>query len=390
MPEGRQAELGELRAAMGRLAAALLRRLHEEAKDLTGSERNRLESLARSLRRRGELMLGGWRAMLRRLMAEAEEDAQDGRFVEWFSIQYAHGQEFDTGLHSHWVDPTVPLAECVLGVADTVVVTSATLRDRRPDMPDDWQSAEMRTGASHLPWPVRRVSFRSPFDYARNARILLVNDLGREDMDQLAAAFRELFLAAGGGALGLFTAISRLRAVHGRIMGPLARNGIPLHAQHVDPMDTGSLVDLFRQQEDSCLLGTDAVRDGVDVPGRSLRLMVMDRVPWPRPTILERARRQAFGGQAWTDMMVRLKLRQAFGRLVRTQHDRGVFVMLDSRLASRFLTAFPENAPVLRVGLAEAVRETARFLRADGDRPGRPAGDAPTIREMLRQKPASR
>ncbi len=357
-----EAELGELRAAMGRLAAALLRRLHEDAKDLSGSERNRLESLARSLRRRGELMLGGWRAMLRRLMTEAEEDMQDGRFVEWFSIQYAHGQEFDTGLHSHWIDPTVPLAECVLGVADTVVVTSATLRDRRTDVPDDWQSAEMRTGASHLPWPVRRVSFRSPFDYARNARILLVTDLGREDMNQLAAAFRELFLAAGGGALGLFTAISRLRAVHGRIIGPLAEAGIALHAQHVDPMDTGTLVDLFREQEDSCLLGTDAVRDGVDVPGRSLRLMVMDRVPWPRPTILERARRRTFGGQAWTDMMVRLKLRQAFGRLIRTRTDRGVFVMLDSRLASRFLTAFPENAPVLRLGLAEAIRETARFL----------------------------
>ncbi len=359
-----EAQLGELRAAMGRLAAALLRRLHEEAKELSSSERNRLDSLARSLRRRGELMLGGWRAMLRRLITEAEENGQDERFVEWFSIQYAHGQEFDTGLHSHWVDPTIPLAECALGMADTVVVTSATLRDRRPDTPDDWRSAEMRTGASHLPWSVRRVSFRSPFDYARNTRILLVRDLGREDMDQLAAAYRELFLAAGGGALGLFTAISRLRAVHGRIIGSLAQAGIPLHAQHVDPMDTGTLVDLFRQQGDSCLLGTDAVRDGVDVPGRSLRLMVMDRVPWPRPTILERARRQAFGGQAWTDMMVRLKLRQAFGRLIRTRSDRGVFVMLDSRLASRFLTAFPENAPILRVGLAEAIRETARFLEA--------------------------
>jgi len=362
-----EAELGELRAAMGRLAAALLRRLHEDAKELSSSERNRLESLGRSLRRRGELMLGGWRAMLRRLMAEAEEDVRDDRFVEWFSMQYAHGQEFDVGLHSHWIDPTVPLAECVLGVADTVVVTSATLRDRRTDMPDDWRSAEMRTGAMHLPWPVRRVSFRSPFDYARNARILLVNDVGREDMDQLAAAFRELFLAAGGGALGLFTAISRLRAVHGRIIGPLAQAGIPLYAQHVDPMDTGTLVDLFRQQEDSCLLGTDAVRDGVDVPGPPLRLMVMDRVPWPRPTILERARKKAFGGQAWTDMMVRLKLRQAFGRLIRTQSDRGVFVMLDSRLASRFLTAFPENAPVLRLGLAEAIRETARFLETGTD-----------------------
>ena len=55
-------------------------------------------------------------------------------------------------------------------------------------------------------------------------------------------------------------------------------------------MDTATLVDIFRAEEHSCLLGTDAVRDGVDVPGRSLRLIVFDRVPWPRPDILHRAR----------------------------------------------------------------------------------------------------
>jgi len=51
---------------------------------------------------------------------------------------------------------------------------------------------------------------------------------------------------------------------------------------------------IFRGEEQACLLGTDAVRDGVDVPGRSLRLIVFDRVPWPRPDILHRARREAF------------------------------------------------------------------------------------------------
>ena len=184
-------------------------------------------------------------------------------------------------------------------------------------------------------------------------------------MDQLAAACRELFIAARGGALGLFTAISRLKAVQARINGPLAEAGLPLYAQHVEPMDTGTLVDLFRWQHNACLLGTDAVRDGVDVPGPSLRLMVMERVPWPVPSILERARKAAFGGQAWTDMMVRLRLRQAFGRLIRRAGDRGVFIMLDSRMASRFLTAFPQGAPVRRMGLAQAIAETDAFLRPD-------------------------
>ncbi len=360
-----EAALTDLRAVMGRLAATLLRKLAGEAAELSSGERGRIESLARSLRRRGDLVLGSWCGMLRRLLDDAaDEGAPDDRFASWFSIEYAFGSEYDTGLHAHWIDPTIPLAECVLAPADSVVITSATLRDRLPDAPDDWQSARMRTGAAHLPWAARRVSFRSPFDYGRNARVFIVTDLGRENMDQLAAAYRALFLAAGGGALGLFTAISRLRAVHERIQGPLAQAGLPLFAQHVDPMDTGTLVDLFRWQRDACLLGTDAVRDGVDVPTESLRLMVMDRVPWPRPAILERARRAAFGGQAWTDMMVRLRLRQAFGRLIRRQDDRGVFVMLDGRMASRFLTAFPAAVPVKRTGLAQAITETARFLES--------------------------
>jgi ATP-dependent DNA helicase DinG len=260
------------------------------------------------------------------------------------------------------VDPTIPLAETVLGEADSVIITSATLRDRPPDAPDDWQSAEMRTGAAHLPWPVRRASFPSPFDYAAQARVFVVTDIDRENMDQLAAAYRELFLAVGGGALGLFTAISRLRAVHRRILPALSAAGLPLYAQHVDAMDTGTLVDIFRAQRRACKLGTDAVRDGVDVPGESLKLLVMDRVPWPRPTILERARQRAFGRAQWTDMQVRLRLRQAFGRLIRKAEDTGVFVMLDNRLARRFLTAFPEGTPVERLGLAEAIRASAAFL----------------------------
>ena len=95
----------------------------------------------------------------------------------------------------------------------------------------------------------------------------------------MAAAYRELFLASGGGGLGLFTAISRLRAVQ-RLSPAAGDAGLTLYAQHVDPMDTGTLVDIFRAEEDACLLGTDAVRDGVDVPGELLRLIVLDRVPW--------------------------------------------------------------------------------------------------------------
>lgn len=105
------------------------------------------------------------------------------------------------------------------------------------------------------------------------------------------------------------------------------------------------------------------MRDGVDVPGRSLRLLVFDRVPWPRPNILHRARKAHFGGRAYDDMIARLRLKQAFGRLVRRADDQGVFVLLDPMMPSRLQGAFPDGVNVQRMGLAEAVQEVRRFLR---------------------------
>jgi len=157
-------------------------------------------------------------------------------------------------------------------------------------------------------------------------------------------------------------AITRLRAVHQRIAPALEARGLSLLAQHADAMSTTTLVDIFRAEEDSCLLGTDAVRDGIDIPGRSLRLLVFDRVPWPRPDILHRARKPLFGGPQYGERIARLRLRQAYGRLIRRADDRGVFVMLDRALPSRLLNAFPEGVAVARVPLAHAVEEVARFL----------------------------
>ncbi len=353
------AALIDLKRPLVALANSLMKKLDTEAAELDTSERIRIEALARSLQRRSQLMLSGWIDMLGRLVEEI-----DSGFVEWFAVDYQFGREFDFGMHSHWVDPSLPLASAVLAPADGIVITSATLKDRPPQAPDDWENAEMRTGAIHLPYSVHRVAHISPFDYHANARIIVVNDMGRDNMDHLAAAYRELFIAAGGGALGLFTAISRLRAVHNRLVDPLLEAGYPLFAQHVDPIDTGTLVDMFRAEENACLLGTDAVRDGVDVPGSSLRLIVQDRVPWGQPTILERARRKAFGGAAWQDMIVRLRLRQAFGRLIRRKTDRGIFVILDNRLASRFATAFPDGMEIERMGLVDALEQVKQFTNA--------------------------
>jgi ATP-dependent DNA helicase DinG len=282
--------------------------------------------------------------------------------VEWFSLDRVDGLESDVVVTRSWVDPGIPFAEWVARPAHGLVVTSATLTDGEPDPELAWRAAEAATGLRHLPASPFAVRIASPFDYPEQTRVFIITDIPRDDIGQIAAAYSALFVAAGGGALGLFTAIARLRAVHQRIAPALEASGLLLLAQHVEAMSTATLVDIFRAEEDSCLLGTDAIRDGVDVPGRSLRLIVFDRVPWPRPDILHRARRQVFGGPQFSDQVARLRLRQAYGRLIRRADDRGVFVVLDRALPSRLLAAFPEGVPILRLSLAEATAETARFL----------------------------
>jgi ATP-dependent DNA helicase DinG len=359
------AALIDLKKAMANLANRLAQRLDEEAASLPTTDRVRLEAISRSLKRRSELIVDGWVAMLGRLL-ETPAETETPQFVEWFAVERTEGREFDAGMHSHWIDPTEPLAAAVLRAPDGVLVTSATLRDRSPGEHDSWDTAELRTGVGHLPYPVQRVNHESPFDYGRLTRFIVVTDIDRDDMRQLASAYRELFLASGGGGLGVFTAIARLRAVQRHIIAPLARAGIPLYAQHCDPIDTGTLVDMFRSDRHACLLGTDAVRDGVDVPGDALRLIVMDRVPWGPPTILERERRNRFGKSLWQDLNIRLRLRQAFGRLIRRADDHGVFVMLDSRMASRFASALPPGVAIERMGLVDAIDATAGFLGRNG------------------------
>ena len=151
------------------------------------------------------------------------------------------------------------------------------------------------------------------------------------------------------------------------IAAPLADKGLALYAQHVDPMETGTLVDIFRDDPRASLLGTDSLRDGVDVPGDSLRLVIMEGVPWPKPDILHRARKLAGGGTQYDDMIIRARLAQAFGRLIRRADDRGRFVMLSSAFPSRLLSAFPPGTPVRRCTLSEALQAVQSGVSARGN-----------------------
>jgi len=321
---------------------------------LDGQGRARIEGARFSLQWRVDL-LSAWESLLARLGGPA-----DPEFVDWLAVDRSDAREFDVAIHRRWLDPMKPFAKVVLEPAHGVMLTSATLTDRiGAEAGDPWEAAIARSGAAHVESEPLLSAADSPFDYASRAEVLIVTDVKKGDLPGLAGAYARLIEASEGGVLGLFTAIRRLRAVHGRIADRLARLGLPLFAQHVDPIDTGTLVDIFRDDPRASLLGTDALRDGVDVPGRSLRCVVMEAVPWPRPDILHKARRLAAseqgGGSAYDDRIIRARLAQAFGRLIRNKDDAGHFVVLSAAFPSRLLTAFPEGTNVRRCTLDEAL-----------------------------------
>ena len=326
---------------------------------LDAAARARVEGAIASIGWRAETV-AAWLALLARVGGPADPD-----FIDWLAVDRVEGREYDVGLHRRWLDPTRPFAETVLKTAHGALVTSATLTGGAT-ADERWQVAEARSGATHLPRSPQHFAAPSPFDYAGRAEVLIVTDIKRGDVPSLANAYSRLIVASGGGTLGLFTAIRRLRGVHARIADRLAREGLPLHAQHVDPIDTGTLVDIFRDDPHASLLGTDALRDGVDVPGHSLRLVVMEGVPWPKPTVLHAARKLASakeqGGTTYDDRIVRARLAQAFGRLIRRADDRGAFVLLSAACPTRLLDAFPPGVPIVRVTLDEAVARVAARL----------------------------
>ena len=184
-----------------------------------------------------------------------------------------------------------------------------------------WDAALALTGALHLEHPAMRAAFDSPFDYAAQTRMLVVNDLERERPAGHRRGDGRTDGRPAGGGLGLFTAIRRLRNVYPDL-ARLEAEGLPLYAQHVDRMNLQTLPQIFREEPAFLPSGTD---DGARRHRRSRRGAAPDHL---RPDalaagdILFKARAEWQGRDAWTER-TRLKLRQAFGRLIRSPADRG-------------------------------------------------------------------
>ena len=131
----------------------------------------------------------------------------DPEFVDWLAIERVEGREYDVAIHRHWLDPTRPLAGAVLAPGRWRAGDLRDLARRRRAGP----AAEARTGAVHLPRARRALRSRQPVRLWRPAReVLIVTDVKPGDLAALAGAYARLIEAAGGGTLGLFTAIQRL------------------------------------------------------------------------------------------------------------------------------------------------------------------------------------
>jgi ATP-dependent DNA helicase DinG len=248
------------------------------------------------------------------------------------------------------------LRELLFDRLETVVLTSATLAAS-----GDFDFLESRLGLGGEGSPVtERQIFASPFDYPSQCLFGIPTDLPEPREDEVghgAAVVQivcDLAFASDGGMFVLFTSHASLRRAAAELRMALGARW-PLLVQGEAPRDV--LLRRFRQAENAILLGTDSFWEGVDVPGRALRALVINKLPFKVPTeplTAARLERLADEGQ---DGFVHyllphaaLKLKQGFGRLIRSRKDLGVVVLLDSRAVTK------RYGPMLLGGLPRAER----------------------------------
>lgn len=213
----------------------------------------------------------------------------------------------------------------------------------------------------------------SPFDYENAALLYIANDIPEPNDrrgHQLAVenGLVNLCRATGGRALVLFTSYDQLRRTSHAITPILAKQNITVFEQG-EGASPHTLLESFRNAERAVLLGTRAFWEGVDVPGEALSVLVIIKLPFAVPSDPIVAARSETFEDAFSEYSLPeaiLRFRQGFGRLIRTQSDRGAVVILDKRILSKkYGRSFLESLPPCtnRVGpLSEMPRQIQKWL----------------------------
>jgi ATP-dependent DNA helicase DinG len=262
-------------------------------------------------------------------------DGASGR-ITWLDVGVR-----SSALSSSPVDLSSLLRTRLFEVMPSAILTSATLANGPSGVagPRAFSFVRSRLGLDGDTISVTELVVPSPFDYAERSLLYLPRDLpdprDPSFLDRAAERSAELVEITGGGAFVLTTSLRAMRALHRALSGRLARHRVLVQG---DAPKT-ALLETFRASGDAVLVATASFWQGVDVPGDALRLVVLEKVPFPVPSdpvIQARARAlEDEGKKPFFDLHVplaKIALKQGFGRLIRSSADRGVVALLDERV----------------------------------------------------------
>jgi ATP-dependent DNA helicase DinG len=260
------------------------------------------------------------------------------RWIEAGAAREGSGEKRNMSVASVPLDLAPILREDLFRRVETCIVTSATLA-----VGDGFGFVERRLGLDQDDVEPVTAVLASPFDYARQAVLAIPSDFPAPNEDgalhfrRTIQAGADLIEAAGGGVFLLFTSHRDVREAAQVLRALGAEGRWPLLVHGEAPRDV--LLRRFREQGDAVLVGTASFWEGVDVPGRALRGLLLSRIPFRVPTEPVTAAQceaiEAAGGDAFADYMVphaARRLKQGFGRLIRTATDRGAVVLCDPRV----------------------------------------------------------
>jgi len=245
----------------------------------------------------------------------------------------------------------------------SVILTSATLTAH-----GEFQYLRNTLGADEAD----EMQLGSPYDYESAALLYIANDIPEPNANGFQQILDRTLIATAratsGRMLVLFTSYAALKKTSQAITGPLAREEIYVYEQG-DGASPNALLESFKATERAVLLGTKSFWEGVDVPGDSLSIVVITKLPFDVPTDPLIAARSEMYEDSFNQYYLPesiLKFRQGFGRLIRTASDRGVVAILDRRvLTKQYGRLFLESLPpcTARQGpAANLAREAGKWL----------------------------